>query len=472
MINYQQLFINGDWQSSTSEQYSTVTNPATEQAIASVISGNRDDVNRAVQAAKTAFKSWSSTSGAERAHFLTVLAKKLTEREHELAALISDELGMPRHLALDIQVRGPIQGIISYINYAHLMDDSEQVGNSIIVKEAIGVCALICPWNYPLHQLIGKIAPAIAAGCTMIVKPSVEAPLSAFFLAEICAEIGLPAGVLNIVTGPGREIGDALCTHPDVDMVSFTGSNQVGVSVMKAASDSVKRVCQELGGKSALIITEDADLEAAVKYGVEDIMCNSGQTCTALSRMLIPRSHYEQAITIAKSEAETIVIGSPLDSRSDMGPLVSAHQQQSVLDYIQQGINEGARLVTGGLGKPAGLSTGYYVNATIFADVENTMTIAQEEIFGPVLSIIPYDDIDQAIEIANDSIFGLSGAVWAANKAQAITIAKKIKSGQVFINGAQFNYQAPFGGYKQSGNGREWGEDGLKEFIEIKAMQV
>lgn len=472
MINYQQLFINGDWQSSTSEQYSTVTNPATEQAIASVISGNRDDVNRAVQAAKTAFKSWSSTSGAERAHFLTVLAKKLTEREHELAALISDELGMPRHLALDIQVRGPIQGIISYINYAHLMDDSEQVGNSIIVKEAIGVCALICPWNYPLHQLIGKIAPAIAAGCTMIVKPSVEAPLSAFFLAEICAEIGLPAGVLNIVTGPGREIGDALCTHPDVDMVSFTGSNQVGVSVMKAASDSVKRVCQELGGKSALIITEDADLEAAVKYGVEDIMCNSGQTCTALSRMLIPRSRYEQAITIAKSVAETIVIGSPLDSGSDMGPLVSAHQKQSVLDYIQQGINEGARLVTGGLGKPAGLSTGYYVNATIFADVENTMTIAQEEIFGPVLSIIPYDDIDQAIEIANDSIFGLSGAVWAANKAQAITIAKKIKSGQVFINGAQFNYQAPFGGYKQSGNGREWGEDGLKEFIEIKAMQV
>lgn len=472
MINYQQLFINGDWKSSTSEQYSTVINPATEQAIANVISGNREDVNSAVKAAKNALISWSRTSGAERAEFLKVLARKLTEREFELAAIISDELGMPRHLALDIQVRGPIQGIISYIDYALLMDSNEQVGNSIIVKEPIGVCALICPWNYPLHQLVGKIAPAIAAGCTMIVKPSVEAPLSAFILAEICAEIGLPAGVLNIVTGPGREIGDALCTHPDVDMVSFTGSNQVGVSVMKSASDSIKRVCQELGGKSALIITEDADIETAVKYGVEDIMCNSGQTCTALSRMLIPRGQYERAIKIAKSTAEALVVGSPLDPNTDMGPIVSAHQQQSVLSYIQQGINEGARLVTGGLAPPAGHNTGYYISPTIFADVDNRMTIAQEEIFGPVLSIIPYEDIEQAIDIANDSIFGLSGGVWAKDQDIAIAIAKRIKSGQVFINGAQFNYQAPFGGFKQSGNGREWGEDGLKEFIEIKAIQI
>jgi len=472
MINYQQLFINGDWVSSSSEQYSALINPATEQPIANIISGNREDVNHAVQAAKNAFHAWSSTSGSERAQFISALAEKLTERELELAALISDELGMPRHLALDIQVRGPIQGLRSYIDYAHLMDASEQVGNSTIIKEAIGVCALICPWNYPLHQIIGKIAPALAAGCTMIVKPSVEAPLSAFMLAEICAEIGLPAGVLNIITGPGREIGDALCTHPDVDLVSFTGSNQVGISVVQAASQSVKRVCQELGGKSAFIITEDADLAGAVSYGVADIMCNSGQTCTALSRMLVPKSRYEQAITLAKSAAEALVIGSPLELSSDMGPLVSAQQYRSVLDYIQLGINEGARLVTGGLEKPAGLSTGYYVNATIFADVDNKMRIAQEEIFGPVLVMIPYDDTDQAIEIANDSIFGLSAAVWAASDSAAISIAKKIKSGQVFINGAEFNYQAPFGGYKQSGNGREWGEEGLKEFIEIKAIQI
>ncbi|SEK55488.1 aldehyde dehydrogenase (NAD+) [Colwellia chukchiensis] len=472
MVHCDKLFINGDWVSSASTLDSALINPATEQVIAHVVSGNRDDVNLAVQAAKNAFADWANTTGSVRASWIATLADKLTEREQELAELISDEMGMPRHLSLDIQVRGPIQGLRSYIEYAHLMDDSEQVGNSTIIKEALGVCALICPWNYPLHQLIGKIAPALAAGCTMVVKPSVEAPLSAFVLAEICAEIGLPAGVLNIVTGPGREIGEALCSHPDVDLVSFTGSNQVGISVMQAASLSVKRVCQELGGKSPLIITEDADLEAAVRYGVNDIMCNTGQTCTALSRMLVPRSRYQAAISIAKNAAEALVVGSPLAADTDIGPLVSAQQEKNVLAYIQQGIDEGARIVTGGLAKPAGLDSGYYVKATIFADVCNSMRIAQEEVFGPVLVMIPYDDIEQAIAIANDSIFGLSAAVWAASESQAISIAKKIKSGQVFINGAEFNYRAPFGGYKQSGNGREWGEEGLKEFIEIKAIQV
>jgi len=472
MINYPALYINGDWVNSSSEQYSLVINPATEQPIAKVVSGNRDDVNHAVYSAKQAFPTWSATTGAERARYLSALAQKLTERELELAELISSELGMPRHLALDIQVRGPIEGIKSYIEYAHLMDKNEQLGNSLIVKEGIGVCALICPWNYPLHQIIGKIAPAIAAGCTMIVKPSVEAPLSAFILAEICTEIGLPAGVLNIVMGPGREIGDALCTHPSVDMVSFTGSNQVGISVTNAASTSVKRVCLELGGKSAFIITQDADIEAAVQFGVTDIMCNSGQTCTALSRMLVPRTHYEQAIEAAKLEAERICVGSPENDKTFMGPLVSKQQQETVLAYIKKGIDEGARLITGGTDKPEGLDEGYFIKPTIFADVNNSMSIAKEEIFGPVLCMIPFDTIADAIEVANDSIFGLSGAVWAGNKEQAIDIAKRLKAGQVFINGAEFNYRAPFGGYKQSGNGREWGEEGLKEFIEIKAIQI
>ncbi len=472
MIDYQQLYINGGWVNSSSQQHTLVIDPATEQPMAKVVSGNTEDVDRAVEAAKKALSGWSNTTGAERAIFLSRLAEKLTEREQELAALISDELGMPQHLSLDIQVRAPIEGVQSYVEYAHLMDEEEQIGNSVIIKEAIGVCALICPWNYPLHQLIGKVAPALAAGCTMIVKPSVEAPLSAFMLAEICAEIGLPAGVFNLVTGPGREVGDALCTHPLVDMVSFTGSNQTGVSVTKASSDSVKRVCLELGGKSAFIITEDSDLKAAVQYGVVDVMCNSGQTCNALTRMLVPRSCYEQVITLAKQAVEAIIVGNPKDPTSFMGPLVSKQQQQTVLSYIQLGIDEGARLVAGGLEKPDGLERGFYVKPTVFADVSNTMRIATDEIFGPVLCIIAYDDIDQAIEIANDSIFGLSGAVWAGDKNQAMGIAKQLKTGQVFINGAQFNYKAPFGGYKQSGNGREWGEEGLKEFIEIKAIQV
>jgi aldehyde dehydrogenase (NAD+) len=472
MINYQQLYIDGNWINSFSKQYDLVIDPATENPIAKVISGNIDDVERAVLAAKKALNAWSNTTGAERALLLTALAEKLTEREQEIAEIISDELGMPRHLALDIQVRGPIQGVRSYIEYAHLMDKEDQIDNSIIIKEAVGVCALICPWNYPLHQLIGKIAPAIAAGCTMIVKPSVEAPLSAFILAEICAEIGLPAGVLNLITGPGRKVGEALCTHPLVDMVSFTGSTQTGISVVKSSCDSVKRVCQELGGKSALIIDESVDLKAAVEYGINDVMCNSGQTCTALTRMLVHRGCYEKAIAIAKTASEAINIGNPKDPNNYMGPLVSKQQQQTVLDYIQLGIDEGARLVTGGLEKPDGLQTGFYVKPTVFADVNSSMRIATEEIFGPVLCIIPYDDINQAIAIANDSIFGLSGGVWANDKKQAMRIAKQLKTGQVFINGAQFNYKAPFGGYKQSGNGREWGEEGLKEFIEIKAVQV
>ncbi len=472
MIEYQKLFIDGQWIPSQSQEHSLVIDPATEQAVAKIISGDIEDVNRAVSAAKKAQKSWGKTTGAERAVFLKAAVEKLKEREQELAELISLELGMPQHLSLDIQVKSPIEGAESYIKYAHLMDETEQLGNSVIVKEPIGVCALICPWNYPLHQLIGKIAPAIAAGCTMIVKPSVEAPLSAFVLAEIFAEIGLPAGVFNLVTGPGRKIGDAMCTHPDIDMISFTGSNQTGISVVKAASESVKRVCQELGGKSAFVITEDADIAAAVQYGIEDIMCNSGQTCTALSRMLVPKSRYEQAIKLAKNVAESLTIGSPLSSKSYLGPMVSKQQQQTVLAYIQQGLDEGARLVTGGLDKPTGLAQGYYVKPTIFADVDNNMRIAQEEIFGPVLCMIPYDDIDHAITIANDTIFGLSSAVWAGDEKQGMTIAKQLEAGQVFINGAAFNYYAPFGGYKQSGNGREWGVEGLSEFIEIKAIQV
>ncbi|GAA0700876.1 aldehyde dehydrogenase family protein [Marinobacterium maritimum] len=472
MTHYKQLYIAGRWVDSASTAEYPVINPATEQPITSVAECNLDDVNLAVAAAKTALPAWATTPGRERARYISAIAERLKQRETELAELISRELGMPAHLALEIQVRGPIAGLESYIQYAHQLDETEQIGNSLIVTEPVGVCALISPWNYPLHQLIGKVGPALAAGCTMVVKPSVEAPLSAYLLAQICADAGLPAGVFNLISGSGHLVGEALCTHHDVDMISFTGSTQTGIKVAQSAANSVKRVCQELGGKSPLIITPEADLEAAVQYGVEDIMINSGQTCTALSRMLVPSSRYEEAVSHARQVAEQIKVGSPQEAASFMGPLVSRQQQQVVQRYIQQGINEGARLIAGGLGKPAGIEAGYYVKPTIFADVHPNMTIAREEIFGPVLCMIPYQDLDDAVRIANDSVFGLSAAVWADSEQQALEVARRLQSGQVFINGGAFNYQAPFGGYKQSGNGREWGLDSLREFTETKAIQL
>jgi acyl-CoA reductase-like NAD-dependent aldehyde dehydrogenase len=388
-----------------------------------------------------------------------------------MASVITAELGMPVQWCRSVQVDGPIIGLEHYVELAGLMDEVREVGNSLVIREAVGVCAFINPWNYPLHQLIGKLAPALAAGCTVVVKPSQETPLHAFLLAQMIEAIGLPAGVFNLVSGPGSKVGEALAKHPDVDMVSFTGSTGAGVRVAQAAAPSVKRVCLELGGKSPLLIAEDADLAAAVRYGVQDVMINSGQTCTALTRMLLPASRYAEAVELAIAETRNLRMGDPLDPNSFLGPMCSAAQRRTVLDYIKVGQQEGARLVYGG--DTAGeFERGFYVTPTLFADVDNRMRIAQEEIFGPVLCLIPYTDEAQAIQIANDSPFGLSSGVWAGSAERALQLGRQLRAGQCFLNGAVFNYQAPFGGYKQSGNGREWGEEGLNEFVEVKAIQV
>ena len=470
MRDYSRLFIDGSWQLPSGQGLAEVINPATEAVAGRVPLGDEHDVNRAVAAARHAFGSWSQTPSSVRAGFIRALAEQLKARADEMAAVITCELGMPVQWCRAVQVDGPIVGLEQYIELAGLMDEVREVGNSLVVREAVGVCAFINPWNYPLHQLIGKLAPALAAGCTVVLKPSQETPLHAFLLAEMIEAIGLPAGVFNLVSGPGAKVGEALARHPQVDMVSFTGSTGAGVRVAQAAAPSVKRVCLELGGKSPLLITADADLEAAVRYGVQDVMINSGQTCTALTRMLLPASRYEEALAIAVEETRSLVMGDPQDPGSFLGPMCSAAQRRTVLDYIRIGQEEGARLLCGGDTAP-GFERGFYVAPTLFADVDNRMRIAQEEIFGPVLCLIPYADEAQALAIANDSPFGLSSAVWAADRERALHLGRQLRAGQCFINGAAFNYQAPFGGYKTSGNGREWGEEGLAEFVEVKAIQ-
>jgi len=471
MLNHKTLFIDGRWQTPSGQGIAEVINPATEAVAGSVPLGDENDVNKAVAAARKAFESWSRTPSSVRAGYIRALAEQLTARADEMAAVITTELGMPVQWSRSVQVDGPIIGLEQYAELAGLMDEVREVGNSLVVREAVGVCAFINPWNYPLHQMIGKLGPALAAGCTVVVKPSQDTPLHAFLLAQMIEDIGLPAGVFNLISGPGSKVGEALAKHPDVDMVSFTGSTGAGVRVSQAAAPSVKRVCLELGGKSALLIAEDADLDAAVRYGVQDVMINSGQTCTALTRMLLPASRYAEALDIALEETLSLRMGDPLDPQSFLGPMCSAGQKRTVLEYIKVGQEEGARLLCGG-DAPADFERGYYVSPTLFADVDNSMRIAQEEIFGPVLCLIPYDDEAQAVQIANDSPFGLSSGVWAGSTERALQLGKQLRAGQCFLNGAAFNYQAPFGGYKQSGNGREWGEEGLNEFVEVKAIQV
>ncbi|WP_313203242.1 aldehyde dehydrogenase family protein [Pseudomonas sp.] len=471
MREYHRLFIDGRWQQPVGQGMAEVIDPASEAVAGRVPLGNEDDVERAVNAARQAFADWSRTPSSVRAGYIRALAGQLKARADEMAAVITTELGMPVQWCRSVQVDGPIVGLEQYIQLAGLMDEVREVGNSLVYREAVGVCAFINPWNYPLHQLIGKLAPALAAGCTVVVKPSQETPLHAFLLAEMIEAIGLPAGVFNLVSGPGAKVGEALARHPLVDMVSFTGSTGAGVRVAQAAAPSVKRVCLELGGKSPFLITADAPLEAAVRHGVQDVMINSGQTCTALTRMLLPASHYAEALEVAADEARSLVMGDPQDPRSFLGPMCSAGQRRTVQEYIRIGEEEGARLLCGGA-TAAGFERGFFVPPTIFADVDNRMRIAQEEIFGPVLCLIPYADEAEAIALANDSPFGLSSAVWAASRDQALQLARQLRAGQCFVNGGAFNYQAPFGGYKQSGNGREWGEEGLNEFVEVKAIQL
>ncbi|MCH7696900.1 MAG: aldehyde dehydrogenase family protein [Proteobacteria bacterium] len=468
---YDKFYINGQWVEPIGKGTSEVINPANGEISATVPYGNAEDVNAAVSAARNAFDSWSRTSAAERADFLRKIAIEGERRNADLTQTIIDELGMPIKNAAEFQVDSLAIICESFADKARQMEEQEEVGNSIIIKEPIGVCAMINPWNYPIWQLIGKVAPAIAAGCTMVVKAASQTPSHLFIFAEICDAVGLPAGVFNMVHGSGREIGGALSSHPDVDLVSFTGSTSAGVQVSNKAAPSVKRVCLELGGKSPFIITEEADLDAAINFGVDHVMVNTGQTCDALTRMIIHESRYEEAVELAKSKAENLVVGDPTDPGVFVGPMSSAGQKQSVLDYIDQAIADGARLVTGGTDMPAGLTSGNYVSPTIFADVTNDMTIAQEEVFGPVLVMIRYSDIDQAIEIANDTPYGLAAGVWAGDKDKATAIARRIRAGQCAINGGAPNHEAPFGGYKESGNGREFGVEGLHEYCELKAMQ-
>jgi len=428
MRTYDKFYINGQWVDPAGQGTGDVTNPATGAISAQVPLGNVEDVDAAVAAAKGAFPTWSQTSAAERESFLRQLAAESEKRNADLTQTILDELGMPIQHAAAFQV-DPLEIICnSFADKAKQMEAEEQVGNSIVIKEPIGVCAMINPWNYPIWQMIGKVAPAIAAGCTMVVKAASQTPSHLFIFAEMCDAVGLPAGVFNMVHGSGKDIGPRLSSHPDVDLVSFTGSTAAGIQVSHAAAPTVKRVCLELGGKSPYIITEEADLKAAIDYGINDIMVNTGQTCNALTRMIVQESVYDEAVDLAKAKAESLVVGDPSDPDVFVGPMASEGQKQTVIDYINKGIAEGARLVTGGTDMPEGLTQGHYVAPTVFAEVTNDMTIAQEEIFGPVLPLIRYSTIDEAIEIANDTPYGLAAAVWAGDQDEAIAIAKRIRA--------------------------------------------
>ncbi len=473
MIEYNKIYIDGQWVASSGDGVSQLVNPATEEVFARVPMALPEDVDKAVRAARRAFPSWSQTSAAERKGYIEAICAKLTERKDELASLISQEMGIPVHFSLGIQVTGPISGLAIFGDLAESMDEVKQHdGGYITVKEPIGVCSFITPWNFPLFQVIAKVGPALAAGCTCILKPSEQTPLSTFIFAEVCEQVGLPAGVFNLVTGKGSVIGETLSSHPEIDLVSFTGSTEVGIDIAKSAAGTVKRVCQELGGKSPFIIAADAPIAKAVKYVVKDSMFNSGQMCVQLSRILVHESQYEEALEVAKTVADSLVVGDPTDKGSFLGPLSSMQARASVVRYINKGLAEGARLVTGGVELPEGITRGAFVRPTIFGDVNNDMAIAREEIFGPVLCFIPYKDEAEAIAIANDTDFGLSSGVWAEDKDTQMRIARQLRAGQVKVNGPAFSFAAPFGGYKMSGNGREWGASGLTEYTEEKAILI
>jgi len=465
------IYIDGKWVAASGEGTIEVVNPTTEQCIGFVPVGSAADIESAVAAARAAFPAWSASSIEERIEILNSISAALKERGEEIAQLITAEVGTPINYSRMAMVGTPRVVSRSYAKMLDSFEWEEEVRNSLIVKEPIGVVAMITPWNFPLHQIIGKIAPALASGCTMVLKPSKEAPLNAFLLADILHEIGLPAGVFNLVSGHGREIGETLAAHPEVDMVSFTGSTGAGVSVSQAAAPTVKRVTLELGGKSANIILDDADIAKAAKMAVYACFNNSGQECSSLSRLIVPAGARDEVVEVITATMQRYSVGDPNDESIRCGPMVSARQQESVAGYIASGLSEGATLVAGGEGMPEGLESGFFVQPTVFADVTSEMTIFREEIFGPVLTITTYETEEEAIALANDSEYGLSGGVWSGNEERAMRVARALRTGQVSINGGAFNISAPFGGYKLSGNGRELGVHGLEEFLEIKAIQ-
>jgi acyl-CoA reductase-like NAD-dependent aldehyde dehydrogenase len=468
----EQLYIGGEWVEPVGTGTIEVVDSTTEEVMGSVPEGTPEDVDRAVAAARRAFEDWSRTSLEERANACRAIAQGLAERSAEIAALIAREVGMPLPLATAIQAGLPTMSFASMPDVLEEIAWEEQVGNSLLVREPVGVVGSITPWNYPLHQICAKVAPALAAGCTVVVKPSEVTPLNAFVLAEIVDEAGLPAGTFNLVPGFGPTVGEAIAAHAGVDMVSFTGSTAAGKRVSEVAAQTVKRVALELGGKSPNVILDDADLQQAIADGIGKCYLNSGQTCSALTRMIVPRERVAEAEAIAAAALERVSVGDPFEDGITLGPLVSDAQRERVRGYIRKGEEEGAKLVAGGAEPPEGLERGYFVRPTVFSDVTPEMTIAQEEIFGPVLSIMPYDDEDDAVRIANETIYGLAGGVWSGDPERAQRVARRIRTGQIEINGAAFNPLAPFGGFKQSGHGRELGRLGLEEFLEVKSIQL
>jgi betaine-aldehyde dehydrogenase len=466
------LYINGAWTSPNGKGTIDVHSAATEEVIAKIPEGDERDADAAVAAARAAFESWAATPPAERAAFLVRIHEGLKARSEEIGRTIAQEVGMPVKLATRIQAGSPTFMFSMYAKMLGAFQWEEKVGNSIVTREPVGVIACITPWNFPLNQIAAKVAPALAAGCTVVLKPSEVAPLNAFILAEIIDSVGLPKGVFNLVTGYGPVVGEAMAKHPDVDMVSFTGSTRAGRRVSELAAATVKRVALELGGKSASVVLDDADLAAAVKGTVSACFLNSGQTCSAHTRMLVPESSYAEAAKLAAEEAAKYAVGDPFDEKTRLGPLVSAAQRERVRAYIRKGVEEGAELLAGGPEAPEGLGKGYYVKPTVFGKVNPRSTIGQEEIFGPVLSIITYKDESDAVRIANDTPYGLGGGVWSGSEEHALQVARRLRTGQVDINGGPFNMFAPFGGFKQSGHGREMGKFGLDEFLELKSLQL
>jgi len=470
MADHLNFYIDGAWVPPAKPATRDVINPATEQSVGRISMGSAEDVDRAVKAARKAFDTFSRTTPAERVALLENIVRVYKTRQEELAQTISTEMGAPIWLSKAAQATSGLGHFTQAISVLKSYAFEEARGRTMVIREPVGVCGLITPWNWPINQIACKVAPALAAGCTIVLKPTEIAPLNAIVFTEILHEAGVPPGVFNLVNGDGPTVGAAIASHPGIDMVSFTGSTRAGVQVAINAAPTVKRVTQELGGKSANIILDDAEFQTAVSGGVNGCFMNSGQSCNAPTRMLVPAARQAEAIAIAKAAAERMKVGDPFQDGIKLGPVVSEAQFNKIQGLIQKGIDEGAELVTGGVGRPDGLASGFYVKPTVFAGVRNSMTIAREEIFGPVLAILPYDTEEQAIEIANDTPYGLSGYVSSGDLDRARRVAARLRTGNVHLNGAGASYDAPFGGYKQSGNGREWGVDGFEEFLETKAV--